>query len=330
MSSSSSHGEGLVRLNKLMRDRDLCSRREADAHISAGRVRVDGVAASLGVLVKASAHVVIAAAGLAMRPLTFAVHKPRSFISQAANPRPGQRFAWQLLSWANQSPLCSYGRFDDSALEPLHMYKLGCCGRLDQDSSGLLVFSQDGRVARRMVGEADGEGGDVRKFYEIDVRFRDRGAAQGVSRRLEAVAARLRNGLVLDGEALRPAEVEWAAAAPEPAYWDFGLRSASKRRQPPGQQWPPSGGGSSSRDSSGGSGLRTLHMTLRQGKYRQIRRMCELVGLEVTRLVRVGVGGLRLAAHHSPAGLGLRRPGEWRVLDDEQLGLLASNKPPLL
>jgi 23S rRNA pseudouridine2604 synthase len=322
-----------VRLNKLMRDRELCSRREADEYISAGRVRVDGVVAGLGVLVNTSAHVLIAAAkGPAERPLTIAVHKPRSFISQAANPRPGQRFAWQLLTWANQSPLCAYGRHDDSALEPLHIYKLGCCGRLDQDSSGLLVFSQDGRVARRMVGEADGESGDVRKYYEIDVRFRDRSAAQDVPRRLEAVAARLRHGLVLDGEVLRPAEVEWAAAVPKTAYWDHWdvhRSSSGQRRQPPGQPLHSSGGGSSSDDSRGGSGLRTLHMTLRQGKYRQIRRMCELVGLEVTRLVRVGVGGLSLAAHHSPAGLGLRRPGEWRVLDDEQLVLLATNRLPL-
>jgi len=205
------------------------------------------------------------------------------------------------------------------------MRKLGCCGRLDQDSSGLLVFSQDGRVARRLVGEGNGGGAAVSKYYEVDVRFKSRGSNVGMqysSTHMEAVAERLRHGLILDGEPLRPAEVNWATAAPEPAYWDRAnmLESSTERTN------------SHRSINRSRSELRTLHMTLRQGKYRQIRRMCDLVGLEVKRLVRVGVGGLYLGDHKgSPGGgLSLNRPGEWRVLDDENLDLLTSRRTPFL
>lgn len=323
MSSRSGHdnASSLVRLNKLMRDRDICSRREADVHIRAGHVLVDGAVASLGDLVRSSADVVLAKAGLEVKPLTIAVHKPRSFISQATNPRPGQRFAWQLLTWANQSRLCSHGRGKSELLEPLGLKKLGCCGRLDQDSSGLLIFSQDGRIARRLVGEANGEGAVVCKYYEVDVLFKNQGGNGGMQHaadHLEAVAERLRHGLVLDGETLRPAEVQWATAVPEPAYWDHTDRIQALGCRHRHDNF-----------SRNRSEFRTLHMTLRQGKYRQIRRMCELVGLEVKRLVRVGVGGLHLGEHNSPGGLGLSRPGEWRVLDDAHLDLLTSRSNPL-
>ncbi len=105
--SSSGTDRGLVRLNKLLADRKLASRREADALIKKGAVRVDGVVVhTLGSKVRAEARVEVERKILPSA--TFAIHKPRSFISQATNPRPGQRYAWTLLRWGNQIAECSY------------------------------------------------------------------------------------------------------------------------------------------------------------------------------------------------------------------------------
>jgi len=343
----------LVRLNKLMKERDLCSRREADALIAKRAVRVDGLVADGRALVRADATVEVIAGS---RPplLTFALHKPRSYISQATNARPGQRFAWELLAWGQQADACRYGHrseqppalqqlrggrqgggggalsWDRPALEPLRLPKLGCCGRLDLDSSGLLIFSQDGRVARRLIGEAS----SVPKHYEVDVRLlpaarcggeggslgsRSYGArflpgasfgaspGAGLDAGPEvwgAIAARLRHGLALDGRPLLPAEVEWAPRDPEPYSGRPGERHGGSLGGGGGGGGPP-------------ARLRQLRVTLREGRYRQLRRMCGLVGLEVVRLQRCGTGGLTLD------GLGLRRQtGRWRLLGPGHLAAL--------
>lgn len=266
----------MMRLNKVMGNLNMCSRREADTLIAKGHVTVDGIVATIGQLVDPSCKIEITNVDERTSPVTLVLHKPRSFISQAINPRPGQRFAWQLLTWDNQYRGCEYGRKDADrrlTVEPSRLLKLACCGRLDLDSSGLLLFSQDGRVAKNIIGSDSRVG----KHYEVLVKFSDKEGDSIVP--FESLARRLRHGLWLDGEELLPAEVSW---------------------------------------STENARVFTLQITLHQGKYRQIRRMCELLGLDVLRLVRTGVGKLTLCDLH------LQKVGEWRVLNEEQINQLTA------
>jgi 23S rRNA pseudouridine2604 synthase len=134
----------------------------------------------------------------------------------------------------------------------VHLRGLAVAGRLDIDSTGLLVFTQDGRVAKQLIGEDSG----MEKEYLVRVE----GNLADSSLKL------LNFGLSLDGKALKHAEVVWQ-----------------------------------NRDQ--------LRFVLREGKKRQIRRMCELVGLKVTGLKRVRVGNVRL---------GELPTGQWRYLRSDE------------
>ena len=330
----------LTRLNKRMRDDGLCSRREADAYISTGRVSVNGLPAALGTMVTPEDIVELhpSAAAEQQHRLTIALHKPMGYISQAANPRPYQRYAWQLLEWKNQSPNCTYGAPSrprsgsqtTSFVEPRDLAKLAVCGRLDVASTGLLILSQDGRTANAIIGEHSA----VAKTYVVECecdmdagsweeetgervggvgggaggggRIGGEGMAD-VGRRLEL----LRHGLELDGELLRPAEVELVELKEtgdtrrEEAWrggetWGGdemrrggGTRGGDEtRRGRKARRGEETWRGDEMRRGSERLGSRsprasvhtrlTLSMVLQQGKYRQIRRMCELVGMTVS------------------------------------------------
>ena len=140
---------------------------------------------------------------------------------------------------------------------PAQLRGLAPAGRLDIDSIGLLVLTQDGRVARQLIGEDSG----MEKEYLVRVAYGD--VATDVQAAFPpAQLARLRHGLSLDGQPLKPAQVDW---------------------QNPEQ----------------------LRFVLTEGKKRQIRRMCELVGLKVVGLKRVRIG--RVALGNLPVG-------QWRYL----------------
>ncbi len=223
----------------------LCSRREADAWIENGWVRVDGVVVTtLGTRVTRAARIEVdpAAARHQDEQVTILLNKPIGYVSGQAED--GHLPAISLIRpenrWADDpSPL----RF-----RPTHLRGLAPAGRLDIDSTGLLVFTQDGRVARRLIGDES----EVEKEYLVRV--------EGTLP--EAGLARLRHGLELDGVTLRPAKVSW-------------------------------------------QNEHQLRFVLREGRKRQIRRMCELVGLTVTGLKRVRSGGVPL---------GPLPPGQWRYL----------------
>ena len=231
-----------------MAELGLCSRREADEYIAAGCVRVNGQTAVLGQKVTEADRIELAASARQKqeRRVTIILHKPLGYVSGQAEDgyKPARVLIRPENRWeADRSPQ----RFDASQLRSLVP-----AGRLDINSTGLLVLTQDGRTARRIIGEDS----DVDKEYLVRV-----------SGRLSEEGLRLLNhGLSLDGEALLPARV---------------------RVQ--------------------GEGL--LNFVLRQGKKRQIRRMCELVGLRVTALKRIRVGGVRL---------GSLPPGKWRYLRDDE------------
>ena len=237
------------RLSKRMAELGLCSRREADDWIVNGWVRVDGKpVAELGVRVSRDARIEIdpAATRHQAERVTILVHKPVGYVS--GQPEDGHESAVVLIKpenrWAEDPSPLKFKR--------MHLRDLAPAGRLDIDSTGLLVYTQDGRVARRLIG-ADSE---VEKEYLVRVE----------GKLAEGGLERLRHGLELDGVKLKPAKVSW-------------------------------------------SNEDQLRFVLREGRKRQIRRMCEAVGLVVTGLKRVRSGGVPL---------GKLPPGQWRYLRPDE------------
>lgn len=234
-----------VRLSKLMAERGLCSRREADDLISRGWVKVDGeVVNVLGtkVLPTATIELLRAAQTKLDRLVTILLNKPVGFVS--GQPEKDYEPAVRLITRDTQ--ILSDPR--EPRLQRTHFDGLAPAGRLDIDSQGLLVFTQNGQIAKRLIGANSG----VEKEYLVRVRGRldDRGLKL------------LNHGLELDGEALKPAQVTWQNAD-------------------------------------------QLKFILREGKKRQIRRMCEIVGLQVVGLKRVRIGRVKL---------GDLPEGSWRFL----------------
>jgi 23S rRNA pseudouridine2604 synthase len=240
----------MERLSKIMAGRGMCSRREADRYIERGLVLVDGeVVSQLGTRVSPDAVIELAEAGRKRQAAqtTFLLNKPVGYVS--AQPEDGHRPAEVLLRKENRwKQDRSPRRFN-----PAQLKGLAPAGRLDIDSSGLLVLTQDGRIARRIIGEDS----DVDKEYLVRVtgRLSDRG--------LEL----LNHGLELDGKPLKPARVSWQNED-------------------------------------------QLRFVLREGKKRQIRRMCELTGLKVVGLKRIRIGKIVLGNLPS---------GQWRYLGEDEI-----------
>ena len=260
---------GEVRLNKRMAELGLCSRREADAWIARGWVLVNGEPAIMGqpVLPDVKIEVLPQARHQQAGQVTILLHKPMGYVS--GQPEDGHEAAATLIGapsqWRGDARTPSDGR----RFAPEHTRGLAPCGRLDIDSVGLLVLTQDGRIARQLIGENSG----ISKEYLVRVQWAPNGpqGAGVVAQNVEAVfppaqLARLRHGLSLDDQPLKPAQVEWMN--PE-----------------------------------------QLRFVLVEGKKRQIRRMCEQVGLHVVGLKRIRIGGVVL---------GNLPVGQWRYLGAEE------------
>src|SRR6188474_3558698 len=189
------------RLSKRMGELGLCSRREADRWITNGWVKVDGqVVDTLGTRVSPDARIEIdrAAREHQSGQVTILLHKPVGYVSGQAEDgyepaivliRPENRWA------ADPSPI---------QFQREHLRALAPAGRLDIDSTGLLVLTQDGRVARQLIGEDS----EVEKEYLVRVAY---GAT---TTNVQAVfppvqIERLCHGLSLDGQALKTARVDW-------------------------------------------------------------------------------------------------------------------------
>jgi 23S rRNA pseudouridine2604 synthase len=231
------------RISKLMAARGMCSRREADAYIERGMVYVNGEKVTqLGTRAAPDAEIVLATKAQNQQAAlaTVLLHKPIGIVSGQAED--GHQPAIVLIRPETQMP------GDFQRFRPLHLKGLAPAGRLDIDSTGLLILTQDGRVARQLIGESS----DIEKEYLVRVEGK-----------LDERGLRLLNhGLALDGKTLRPAKVSWQNED-------------------------------------------QLRFILKEGKKRQIRRMCELVGLRVTGLKRVRIGKVMLG--DLPAG-------QWRFL----------------
>jgi 23S rRNA pseudouridine2604 synthase len=242
-----------TRLNKRMAELGLCSRREADDWISKGWVRVDGAVAPMGLQVAPDARIEVdpKARGQQQQQVTILLNKPMGYVSGQAEDghEPAVVLVQERNHWKGDAAKLRFA--------PSQLRGLAPAGRLDIDSIGLLVLTQDGRVARQLIGEDSG----MEKEYLVRVTLGD--VAADVQKAFPpAQLARLRHGLSLDGQPLKPAQVDW---------------------QNPEQ----------------------LRFVLTEGKKRQIRRMCEQVGLKVVGLKRIRIGRVVL---------GSLPVGQWRYL----------------
>src|SRR4030095_2610584 len=152
--------DDMVRLSKLMANRGICSRREADAFIEHGLVSVNGVVVNqLGAKVAPDAEITLAPHGVKKQKglISIILKKPVGYVS--AQPEPGYTPAVKLITMANQ-----FGKSDER-LKPEHLKGLAVAGRLDIESQGLLLFTQDGRLAKKIIGEDS----HVEKEYVVRV-----------------------------------------------------------------------------------------------------------------------------------------------------------------
>ena len=241
--------DGQPRLSKLMAERGLCSRREADDWIVNGWVKVNGeIIETLGTRVAPDVEIVISgyATEHQAEHVTILLHKPVGYVSGQAEDgyEPAIVLVHPENQWEEDTTQKMFQRGFLKGLAP--------AGRLDIDSTGLLVLTQDGRVARHLIGE------DSTVEKEYLVRVEGELSHDGLTK--------LNYGLSLDGVKLKPAKVSWQNED-------------------------------------------QLRFVLREGKKRQIRRMCEMVGLTVVGLKRIRIGSVNL---------GKLPVGEWRYLRDDE------------
>jgi 23S rRNA pseudouridine2605 synthase len=234
----------LIRLNKILAHAGVASRRAAEEMIAKGRVAVDGfVVRDMGFKADPNRQKITVDGKAVSREDSFEywmVHKPRGVLSTASDPQ---------------------GRQTVLSLVPNRPVRLYPVGRLDLDSEGLMLLTNDGELANRITHPRFG----VEKRYRVWV--------QGEPNRSTIDA--MRKGVELD---------DGAVSAPARVHLKATNRRGSK-----------------------------LVMVLKEGKKREIRRICEAVGHPVVRLVRVAIGPLKLG--ETPLGASRRlRPGEVKYL----------------
>lgn len=230
-----------VRIQKIIADSGLCSRRKAEELISQGAVTVNGRPCSLGDKAD-SARDIIAVNGkvIAEAPVQkryIMLNKPRGYITSMSDDQ-GRKIAVELLDGVPE--------------------RVVPVGRLDRNSEGLLLFTNDGEFANEITHPSH----HVSKTYRVTI--------DGLVS--EEQLTRLSTGVKLDdGKVTLPCTVEVITEEP---------------------------------------GRTVLRIVIKQGLNRQIRRMCDAVGLKVGRLRRVAIGSVKL---------GMLKTGEWRDLTKEEL-----------
>ena len=228
-----------IRLQKYLADRGVASRRKAEEMILAGRVTVDGRKAQLGMSVDDS--IIIAVDGKRIdetkeRRVYLLLHKPRGYVTTMGD-RHAKRSVAELV-----------------ADRPERLFPVG---RLDKDSEGLLIMTNDGALTNALTHPSK----HIAKVYRVTIRG-------GVS---DAAMDKFASGIMLDGKPTQPVGTRVLVEEPERTV---------------------------------------LELVLKEGRNRQIRRMCEVMGLEVARLKRVSMGPLKL---------GLLKPGQYRELTGEEV-----------
>ena len=236
------------RVQKVLADQGICSRREAERLIAAGKVKVNGHPVGLGDKMDPD-YDKVAIDGQTVRIVRkrqytyIMLHKPRGFLTTRSDDR-GRKTVMDLVSDV------------PAMLRPV--------GRLDKDSEGLLLMTNDGAFAQAVTHPSGG----ISKLYRVTVQ----------PRADEAQILKLSSGVVLDdGTKTMPCAINVVTDEP---------------------------------------GRTVMEMTLKEGKNREIRRMCEAVGLEVVRLKRNAEGVVKL---------GMLKPGTYRELTKAEVnGLRAA------
>ena len=229
------------RLQKILSSRGVASRRRAEEMIARGLVSVNGVCASVGDTADPEMDEILVEGKklpAAMEYVYIMLNKPRGYVTTLSDEK-GRKNAAQLVQDCG-----------------LRVYPVG---RLDMDSEGLLLFTNDGEFANTMMHPKH----QVDKTYDVWVTGYAPGAEQ-----------RLLQPIVLDGYTIRPPQVSVLRAQGDTAR---------------------------------------LHITIHEGRNRQVRRMCHAAGMHVTRLCRIREGGL---------SLGQLPKGKWRYLTAEEIALL--------
>lgn len=235
----------IKRLSKIMSEREICSRREADDLIAQKLVKVNGVLVEeLGFKTTDDCEIEILSLGeeILDSKFTIMLNKPRDYVS--SQPEENKISALELIRKNNfYGP--GYKNIQRKGLAPL--------GRLDIDSTGLILYSNDGVLAKKIIGEDS----DLEKEYEVNV------LGQITKEKLK----KLSHGLSLDGVILKPAQIT----------------QISKTK---------------------------MIFILKEGRKRQIRRMCELVDLKVRRIHRFRIGNL---------SIGELPEGQWRFVNPDEI-----------
>lgn len=229
------------RLQKLLSARGIASRRKAEEMILAGRVRCNGRTAVLGETADPEVdEILVDGAPLPEQKeyVYIMLNKPRGYVTTLSDEK-GRPNAASLVSGCG-----------------LRVYPVG---RLDMDSEGLLLFTNDGEFANGLMHPKH----EVKKTYEVWVTGFGPGALSRVSQSVE-----------LDGYRIRRPEVK--------ILWEDGSKAK-------------------------------MLMTIHEGRNRQIRRMCDLAGMRVTRLRRISEGGVKL---------GDLKAGTWRMLTQQEIAAL--------
>jgi len=229
-----------IRIQKMLADAGYCSRRKAEALIQAGRVKRNGRPVKLGD--KASPKDLITVDGEKIfipRKKSFRyimLHKPRGYVTTVSDELD-RRCVMDLLDGVEE-----------------RVYPIG---RLDRNSEGLLLLTNDGAFANAIMHPSK----HVSKTYRVTIH----------SAVTDEQIAQMAGGILLDGKKTLPANIVVLNNEPERAV---------------------------------------MQITIKEGRNRQIRRMCEAVGLEVARLRRTAIGPLKL---------GMLKPSTWRDLKPEEL-----------
>ncbi|MBP1559688.1 MAG: rRNA pseudouridine synthase [Oscillospiraceae bacterium] len=234
-----------IRLQKIIAESGLCSRRKAEELIQQGKVKVNGHTAHIGD--GATQRDIVTVDGERIRiakkreKYYIMLNKPRGYVTTMSDELD-RRCVTELL--------------EDF---PERVYPIG---RLDRNSEGLLLFTNDGKFANDIMHPSR----HVSKTYRVTVR-------PGVS---DEQLVQLSEGVVIDGRKTLPATVNVLTQE---------------------------------------QGRAVLQIVIREGRNRQIRKMCEAVGLEVARLKRTAIGPIRL---------GMLKPGTYRELTAEELRAIRS------
>lgn len=231
-----------VRIQKYLSDCGVMSRRKAEAEIAAGKVKVNNELATIGMKINPDGDAVFyngkAVVPSGEKKIYIKLNKPRGYVATLSDEK-GRKCVADLVKDVGE-----------------RVYPIG---RLDLDSEGLLLMTNDGELANKLMHPS----GNVAKVYIVKVR------TQPTSEQM----SKLNGKMTIDGYDLRPVKVRY----------------------------------------DNGMDFKVLRFELHEGRNRQIRKMCEAVGLQVAKLRRISIGDITVA------GLG---SGKWQYLSHEEIQYL--------